>query len=94
MTGRIPKVNWAYYVNGVEQTFWRRIYPTKTFKAVAGLTLGAAYAALKHEISWKVAGATAASGVALILVRGAMSKLELSNAALNPDLGNVVALPK
>lgn len=87
-------MSWAYYVNGVEQTFWRRIYPTKTFKMASGVVLAAALGVVQGEISLMAAVSTALTSSAVILIRGAMTKLELSNAALNPDLLNVVVLPK
>jgi len=84
---------WKYYVNDVEQTFWRRVYPTKTFKVASVIVLGYALAAVKGEISYKAALAAASTGAAVVVIRAAMTKLELSQNAANDSLPNVTARP-
>lgn len=87
-------MKWEYYVDGIKQTFWRRIYPTKTFKAMGLCTLGAVLGALNGVIGWRTAITAAAIGSAIILVKAGMTKLELGSAALNSDLPNVTAKSK
>lgn len=83
-----------YLIDGVEQTFWRRIYPTKTFKIVGAVVCGAALAAVEGKITWSVAFTTGWTGASIVLLRAAMTKLELAEAAKNPDLPHVTAEPK
>lgn len=85
--------NWKYFIDGVEQTFLRRVLPTKTFQAAALVVCGATMAALKGEITWKAAASTAAAGAAVVFVRAAITKLELSQNANNDALPNVEARP-
>lgn len=82
-----------YFVNDVEQTFMRRIYPTKTFKIIAALVVAQTILLVKDQISFEVYFKLVTEESLLVVLRAVASKLELSNHAANPNIENVVVEP-